>query len=81
MSLKHPINVRLTMQLDVVSGLDHVNAIITSARIDLGSHKLVDLGDQLLRSRTIMRGNCKIINLMTDKDELPIDLTMVEICS
>jgi hypothetical protein len=66
--LKHPINVWFTTELDVVSGLENVNAIEVGTVSLIGGGMLIDETNEFLGDGSIVTGDGIIINLLADKN-------------
>ena len=88
MCLEHAINAGLSAQLDVISSLKDVNAIVLLVETSFGFNAhgsifcldvFTDLGDEQFGSVGGFSANCKIINLATDQHVLAVNSTGIDI--
>jgi hypothetical protein len=88
MGLENMIDVGFTGQLDVVMSLMDVDAIIVNANalgiedpniFKFGGCMLVDDSDELFSSLGGLKGDSKVINLVTDKNKFTIDFATIKV--
>ena len=86
--LEHAINVGLAAQLDVISSLEDVNAVVLLVETTFGfnTHSsafgldmLADLGDEWFSSGRGLSANCKVINLAADQDIFAINSASTDV--
>ena len=86
MHLENMVDVNFARQLDAIPFLVYVKPIVLHANaliawcanaLAASGGMLIDDGNQLLSSGGVLGGNCKVINLMANKNELTVDLALV----
>lgn len=80
MSLKDAIDVGLAGQLDVVTRLKDVNAVVPRSKtLGLGGDVGVDEGDELFGGSAVLGANTEVVDLTANQNELAVDGTTIEV--
>ena len=80
MRLQHTIDVGRAVQLDVVAGLDDINAIIARAdAVASGNSLVIDVGNEFLGNGGITAGNSIIIDLTAEKNSVAVNSATIDV--
>jgi hypothetical protein len=86
--LKNTVDVGLTVELDVVTSLMNINAVVLDTETTgasfthtetLGGDTIIDAGDECCSSSRVKGGHSKVIDLATDKNIFAINKTTIKV--